>query len=147
MANTHQVTIGHLSFTSPGSINYTGGGTERTYTLSGILAHTTSTGLDLDEVKYIRDELVSMSNSDYFYPFIYTGDTTIKGYVKVETATIDITRYGGTGFQYNVALKWLGNPGEIRFESQFSNFQLEGYWRVHPKGDVWCQDHQLYGQR
>ena len=50
MANTHQVTIGHLSFTSPGQISYTGGGTERSYTISGVLAHTNSaTGLNLDE--------------------------------------------------------------------------------------------------
>ena len=125
MANTHQVTIGHLSFTSPGQISYTGGGTERSYVISGVLAHTSATGLDLDENKYIRDELVSMSNSDYFYPFSYTGDTTIKGYVKVESANIDVTRYGGTGFAYNVTLKWLGNPGEMRFESQFSGALIE----------------------
>ena len=66
-----------------------------------------------------------MSNSDYFYPFSYTGDTTIKGYVKVESANIDVTRYGGTGFAYNVTLKWLGNPGEMRFESQFSGALIE----------------------
>ena len=120
MANTHQVTIGHLSFTSPGTLNYTGGAGERTYSLSGVLAHTSANNLDLTENKYIRDELVSMSNSNYVYPFQYTGDTSVKGYVKVSSASIDIARYGGAGITYNVELEWLGNPGEMRFESQFS---------------------------
>ena len=44
MANTHQVTIGHLSFTSPGNLSYSGGADGRTYSINGTLAHTSATG-------------------------------------------------------------------------------------------------------
>ena len=125
MANDHQVTIGHLSFTSPGQLTYTGGSQERSYQISGVLAHTDSNSLDLDENKYIRDELISMSNSDTVYPFTYTGDTTLKGFVKVSSASVDIARYGGAGMQYSIDLQWLGNPGEMRFESQFSGALID----------------------
>ena len=54
MANTHQVTIGHLSFTSPGSLSYSAGVDGRMYTIDGTLAHTNTnngsdTGLNLSE--------------------------------------------------------------------------------------------------
>lgn len=123
MANT--VTIGRLTFTSPGNLTYTGGGSERNYTLAGVIVPTDSDGLDLTEAKYIRDELISMANYDIVYPFTYAGDTTISAYVKVESADVTINRYAGAGIAYNVSLKFLGNPGEIRFESQFSGGILD----------------------
>lgn len=125
MANTHQVTIGHLSFTSPGSLSYNSSGSGRSYSLSGILAHTDSSGIDVDENKYIRDELMSMAAYDLVYPFSYTGDTTMSGYVKVESADVSISRFAGAGINYNVSLQWLGNPGEVRFESQFSGALID----------------------
>lgn len=126
MANTHQVTIGHLSFTSPENLVHSSLEGERTINLTGTIAHTSSSnGLDLTEVKYIRDELQSMASYGHFYPFTYTGDDTIKGYVKVSSADIDVRRYGGKGFGYNISLKYLGKPGEIRFESQFSGAILD----------------------
>ncbi len=123
MANT--VTIGRLTFTSPASLTYNGGGATRSYTLSGKIVPTDSDGLDLTEAKYIRDELVSMANYDIVYPFTYTGDTTISAYVKVENADVQINRYAGAGISYNISLNFLGNPGEIRFESQFSGGLLD----------------------
>jgi hypothetical protein len=123
MSNT--VTIGRLTFTSPGNLTYTGGGSERNYTLSGVIVPTDSDGLDLTEAKYIRDELISMANYDIVYPFTYAGDTTISAYVKVESADVTINRYAGAGIAYNISLKFLGNPGEIRFESQFSGGILD----------------------
>ena len=123
MANT--VTIGRLTFTSPGNLTYTGGGSERNYTLAGVIVPTDSDGLDLTEAKYIRDELISMANYDIVYPFTYAGDTTISAYVKVESADVTINRYAGAGIAYNISLKFLGNPGEIRFESQFSGGILD----------------------
>lgn len=125
MANTHQVTIGHLSFTSPGNIVYSGTGNDRTYSITGTLAHTSSNKLDLTENLYIRDELMSMANYDHVYPFTYTGETTMKGYVKVESADITVDRFAGAGMKYSISLQWLGNPGEIRFESQFSGALLD----------------------
>ena len=92
MANTHQVTIGHLSFTSPGNLTYSGSGVDRMYSINGTLAHTNlsganDTGLNLSENLYIRDELMSMANYDHVYPFTYTGETTMKGYVKLNQQT------------------------------------------------------------
>lgn len=126
MANTHQVTIGHLSFTSPGNLTYSGTGSDRLYSINGTLAHTQNSGpLDLSENLYIRDELISMANYDYVYPFSYTGETTMSGYVKIESADITVDRFAGAGIKYAISLKWLGNPGEIRFESQFSGALLD----------------------
>ena len=123
MANT--VTIGRLTFTSPSNLAYNGGAKARNYTLSGTIAPTGVNGLDVEEAKYIRDELVSMANYDIVYPFTYTGDTTISAYVKVENADVNIDRFFGAGMKYNVSLNFLGNPGEIRFESQFSGGILD----------------------
>ena len=130
MANTHQVTIGHLSFTSPGSLSYSASGDGRMYTIDGTLAHTNTnngsdTGLNLSENLYIRDELMSMAAYDHVYPFTYTGETTMSGYVKVDTADVSVNRFAGAGMKYNISLQWLGNPGEIRFESQFSGALLD----------------------
>lgn len=130
MANSHQVTIGHLSFTSPGNLTYSGSGADRLYSINGTLAHTNTTngsdtGLNLSENLYIRDELISMANYDHVYPFTYTGETTMSGYVKVESADITVNRFAGAGMKYAISLKWLGNPGEIRFESQFSGALLD----------------------
>tara|TARA_Y100000356_G_scaffold114738_1_gene103431 strand:+ start:332 stop:1609 length:1278 start_codon:yes stop_codon:yes gene_type:complete len=130
MANTHQVTIGHLSFTSPGSLSYSAGVDGRMYTIDGTLAHTNTTngsdtGLNLSENLYIRDELMSMANYDHVYPFTYTGETTMKGFVKVESADVSVNRFAGAGMKYSISLQWLGNPGEIRFESQFSGALLD----------------------
>ena len=48
MAN--QVHIGRLSFTSPASLDFSGGGGQRDLSLSGKLAET-----NIAEAKYIRD--------------------------------------------------------------------------------------------
>ena len=125
MANDHQVTIGHLSFTSPQSLSHSAMDGTRDLTITGILAHTNATGLDVEEVKYIRNELESMAKNGHFHPFTYTGDTALKGYVRVNSSDVTINRYGGAGFGYNISLAYLGNPGEIRFESQFSGAILE----------------------
>ena len=125
MANDHQVTIGHLSFTSPSALSHSAMDGSRDLSISGVLAHTNATGLDVEEVKYIRSELESMAKNGHFHPFLYTGDTTLKGYVRVNSSDVTINRYGGAGFAYNISLAYLGNPGEIRFESQFSGAILE----------------------
>jgi hypothetical protein len=125
MSNEHQVTIGHLSFTSPSNLNFTTDKTTRTFSLSGTIAHTSGNQLDLDEVKYIRDEMASMAKYGVFYPLTYTGDSSLKGYCKIESSSVDISRYGGAGVRYSISGEWLGNPGEIRFESQFSGALLD----------------------
>jgi hypothetical protein len=55
MANDHQVTIGHLSFTSPQSLSHSAMDGTRDLTISGILAHTNATGLDVEEVYLVYD--------------------------------------------------------------------------------------------
>tara|TARA_B100000029_G_C17579242_1_gene959114 strand:- start:1112 stop:2401 length:1290 start_codon:yes stop_codon:yes gene_type:complete len=133
MANLHNVTLGRISFTSPSELNYSSGGDGRTYDLSGTIAPQASDNeLDLAQAKYIRDELMAMAAYDIVYPFTYSnsdgtvtvGDSTMKGYVKVTNADVSIARFGGAGITYAVSLQWLGNPGEIRFESQFSGALL-----------------------
>ena len=98
MANTHQVTIGHLSFTSPGTLSYSGGGEGRTYNINGTLAHTSANNLDLNENLYIRDELLSMAAYDHVYPFTYTGER-IAGFSPRERYAMQLADKGVGSYQ------------------------------------------------
>ena len=76
MAN--QVTVGRMSFTSPRSINLSSvqdgsrNSVDRTISMSGTFV--------VDSVaagKALRDELISMGNSNLTFPFTWTGDELI----------------------------------------------------------------------
>ena len=118
----HQVTIGRLTFLSPGNISFSGGDGDvnTSVSLSGVLAVDT-----IEDAKYYRDELISMSKVNIPVPFTYTGDTTLKGYCVLESANIDISRYSLAGVSYSLSLKWLGVPGEVNMESHFSGALIE----------------------
>ncbi len=120
MANT--VTVGRLTFTSPGSLSFSGSTNQpnNSVNISGKLAVD-----DLDDAKSLRDELISMSKQDCLVAFTYTGDSTLKGYCYVESSSIDISRYSIGGIDYNIDLLWLGKPGEVNLESHFSGALIE----------------------
>ncbi len=113
----HTVTIGRLSFTSPSTLNFSGGvgDPSNSISINGTLAVD-----DLDDAKSYRDELMSMSKMDIPVAFTYTGDSTLKGYCKVEGVSIDISRYSIGGIKYALDLLWIGKPGEVNLESHFS---------------------------
>ena len=54
-----------------------------------------------------------------YLSFYITGETTMSGYVKVESTDITVNRFAGAGMKYAISIQWLGNHGEIRFESHF----------------------------
>jgi|TARA_B100000902_G_scaffold47553_1_gene54775 hypothetical protein len=118
MANT--VTIGRLTFTSPGQLNDSRSGNEHILNLVGTFVTET-----LDEVKYLRDELISCANGYYCVPFSWEGDSSLSGYVKVNSASVDTSRVRVGGYKYTIDLQWLGNMGETEFESQLSGALIQ----------------------
>lgn len=108
----HQVHIGRLSLTSPSGISIAGIDGNRAYRIQGKLAET-----NMDTVKYVRDELIAMSESKSYVPFRYDGDSTLDGYVYITDSSVDIQRYTRSGFNYNVNMEYLGKVGEVVKES------------------------------
>ncbi len=113
MSNT--ITIGRLSFTSPASLSDSRSGSQHTMNINGVLAPDT-----LNEAKYLRDELIACANGYYVVPFIWQGDTSVSGYVRVLGASVNTAKVISGGYQYSIELEFLGNMGEVEFESQFS---------------------------
>jgi len=109
------ITIGRLTFTSPANLSDSRSGSTHTISITGTLAPDS-----LDEAKYIRDELLACANGYYVVPFIWQGDTSITGYVKVLGASVNTSRVRIGGYQYSIELEFLGNMGEVEFESQMS---------------------------
>jgi hypothetical protein len=118
MANT--ITIGRLTFTSPSQLTDTRSGNTRSLSINGKFVADT-----LAEVKYLRDELLSCANGYYTVPFIWQGDTSLEGYVKVNSASVNTNRVMVGGYDYSIDLEYLGNMGEIEFETQFSGALIE----------------------
>lgn len=120
MAN--QVHIGQLSITSPSdlSLSSTDGG--RQLNLNGSIG---GTAVTIEHIKYIRDELVSLAAYGLVVPFRYDGDSTYDGYVRVQSSSVNTTRYSLGGFRYSVQFEYLGRSGEIQFESRFTGALLD----------------------
>jgi len=118
----HQLKIGRLTILSPSTVSMEGGAgaVNKTISLNGTLAVD-----DLDDAKYFRDELIAMSKMNIPVAFTYTGDITLKGYCKVESANINIERYSLGGITYSLDILWLGAPGEVNMESHFSGALIE----------------------
>lgn len=113
MANT--VTIGRLTFTSPGTLNDSRSGNDHVLNINGKFVTET-----LAEVKYLRDELIACANGYYTVPFTWEGDSSVSGYVRVNSASVDTTRVRVGGYAYTIDMTFLGNMGEVEFESQLS---------------------------
>lgn len=118
----HQVHIGRLSFTSPGSLSFQSSDGGRTLSISGKIGALEST---LEHIKYIRDELIAIASYGLSVPFRYDGDDTYDGYVKVKSSSVSTERYTRAGFSYSVEFEYLGRSGEIQFESRFTGALLD----------------------
>ena len=123
MANT--ITVGRMTFTSPQNLTITPSpdnsrnSTARTITMSGSFVADT-----VAAAKVLRDELVSMGNSDLIYPFTWTGDDLIEGYTKISGVSVDSSRLGTGLFKYNLTLDVKGRTSEMLFESNFTGSLL-----------------------
>lgn len=115
-----QAHIGRLDFTSPASLDFSGGGGQRQLRIQGKLAET-----NLATAKYIRDELVSLAQSGYYVPFTYDGDDTFDGYVQITDSSIDIARYTLGGINYSIDMEYLGKVGEVVKESVLTGKLLD----------------------
>lgn len=123
MANT--ITVGRMTFTSPRSVNMSPvpdnsrNSTARQISLSGsFVTETIAAG------KVLRDELISMGNSDLIYPFTWTGDELIEGYAKISGVSVDSSRLATGLFSYNLTLDVKGRTSEMLFESNFTGSLL-----------------------
>lgn len=118
----HQLTVGRLTFLSPSKLNFAGGegDVNTNLSLDGTLAVDT-----IEDAKYYRDELISMAKLDIPVALTYTGDTTLKGYCKVKSASVDISKYNLANVGYSLDLIWLGPPGQVNMESHFSGALIE----------------------
>ena len=102
MANT--ITIGRLTFTSPAALSDSRSSDMHTLSIQGKLAPDT-----LNEAKYLRDELLACANGYYVVPFIWQGDTSVSGYVKVISASVNTARVISGGYEYNIEMEFLGH--------------------------------------
>ena len=120
MANTF--TIGRLSFTSPRALAESAmpsdgkNSLERNISINGTLVANS-----LADAKNIRDELISLSNSNLIVPFTYEGDSTYGGYCQVDSADVNTQHLFGNGlFKYSLNLRIKGRAGETSFESNLT---------------------------
>ena len=123
MANT--VTVGRMTFTSPRSINISSvqdgsrNSVDRTINMSGTFVVDT-----VDAGKRLRDELISMGNSNLVFPFTWTGDELIEGYCKLGSVSVDNERLATGLFKYSVILEVKGRTSEMIFESNMTGSLL-----------------------
>ena len=123
----YQVHIGRLSMTSPGSLQHSAGSDGKNLSISGVLGGKEN---DLTHVKYIRDQLQSMAQMDEHVPFRYDGDSSLNGYVKVNSASVDVQKYLLGSFNYSVDMEYVGREGDVMFESRLTGSLLENDYNV-----------------
>lgn len=110
-----------MTFTSPASINFTSiqdgsrNSMDRTVSMSGQFVAST-----VAAAKTLRDELISMGNSNLVMPFTYEGDDTFKGYAKISGVSVDSSKLGTGLFSYSFSLDIKGRVSEMLFESNMS---------------------------
>tara|TARA_R100000742_G_C4269228_1_gene87699 strand:- start:8 stop:1264 length:1257 start_codon:yes stop_codon:yes gene_type:complete len=123
MANT--ITIGRMSFTSPATFSIAAVPTnqrnsmDRTSTMSGRFVASSVT-----EAKLLRDELISMANSNLLLPLTYTGDTTFEGFCKLQSASINHAKLATGVLDYSITILVQGRTSEMLFESNMSGALL-----------------------
>lgn len=118
----NQVHIGQLSLTSPGQLNISSTDGGRQLNINGSVGGSVVT---MEHMKYIRDELVSMAAYGIVVPFRYDGDSSYDGYVRVQSSSVQTSRYTLGGFKYQVQFEYLGRSGEIQFELRFTGALLD----------------------
>lgn len=136
MANT--ITIGRMTFTSPASIqmsseqNNSRNSVARNISISGAFA--------VDSVlqgKILRDELISMGNSNLVYPFTYEGDDLIEGYCTLGNVSVDNRKLATGLFAYSTTIQVKGRTSEMIFESNFSGSILTNSHSLTAGNNVW----------
>ena len=119
---TYKVHIGRLSFTSPERLSISSSPDNRSFSISGRFGGIEN---EMSHLKYLRDELASLAYCDEVLPFKYDGDTSMNGYVKVTSASIQVDRYHLAGFSYDVSFDYLGREGDVMFESRLTGSLLD----------------------
>tara|TARA_A100001388_G_scaffold62768_1_gene43783 strand:- start:2839 stop:4110 length:1272 start_codon:yes stop_codon:yes gene_type:complete len=128
MANT--ITVGRMTFTSPRRIDENSVQTgnrnslDREISISGSLCGSGDGAAFIASSKKLRDELISMGNSNLLLPFTYEGDTTMKGYCKVVGVSVGYVKLATGYFSYDLTLEVKGRPSEMFFESNMSGSLL-----------------------
>ena len=128
MANT--MTIGRVTFTSPASISESSIQTgqrnslDRSFSFSGSLCGTGTGQAYINSSKKLRDELISMGNSDLLLPITYEGDTTMAGFGKITSMDVSPVKLATGYFSYSIGFEMKGRPSEMMFESNMSGALL-----------------------
>ena len=129
MANT--MTIGRITFTSPSSIRESSIQTgqrnslDRSFSFNGTLCGTGSGQAYIDSSKKLRDELISMGNSDLLLPITYEGDTTMEGFGKITSMDVSPVKLATGYFSYQIGFEMKGRPSEMMFESNMSGALIQ----------------------
>lgn len=129
MANT--MTIGRITFTSPNSIRESSIQTgqrnslDRSFSFNGTLCGTGSGQAYIDSSKKLRDELISMGNSDLLLPITYEGDTTMEGFGKITSMDVSPVKLATGYFSYQIGFEMKGRPSEMMFESNMSGALIQ----------------------
>ena len=121
------IQIGRLVITSPESLGISGGVGEKRFSIRGRLGGVEN---EMSHLKYIRDQLNSMARMDEHVPFRYSGDSTLDGYVKVNSASIDISKYLLGSFTYSIDMEYIGREGDVNFESRLTGAILENDFSI-----------------
>jgi hypothetical protein len=142
MANT--ITIGRMTFTSPATFNIaavptnTRNSMDRSSTLSGRFVASSVT-----EAKVLRDELVSMGNSNLLLPLTYTGDTTFQGFCKLQNVSINHVSLATGVLDYQITILIQGRTSEMLFESNMSGALLTNSHSITASNTTYGPFHAL----
>lgn len=142
MANT--ITIGRMTFTSPNSLsiasvpNNQRNSMDRTATMGGRFVADS-----VAEVKKLRDELVSMGNSNLLLPFTYVGDDTFEGYCKLDTVSINHIKLATGVLDYSITITIQGRTSEMLFESNMSGALLTNSHSITTSDTTYAPFHAL----
>lgn len=118
----HQVHVGRISFTSPGTLGLSAGPDGKSLSINGRFGGKEHV---LSHILYLRDELQSMAVMDDYVPFRYDGDATLNGYVKVRQASVNISKYLVGSVDYSIDMEYVGKEGDVQFESRLTGQLLE----------------------
>ena len=119
------MTIGRVTFTSPRDIKESSvqssnlNNLERSFSFNGSICEDT-----IAATKKLRDELISLGNSDLILPITYEGDTTLSGYGKITSMDVSPIKLATGYFSYNIGFDMKGRPSEMIFESNMSGALL-----------------------
>ena len=142
MANT--MTIGRVTFTSPNSIKESSiqssnlNNLDRDFSFSGSICEDT-----IAATKKLRDELISMGNSDLILPITYEGDTTLAGYGKITSMDVSPIKLATGYFSYSIGFEMKGRTSEMIFESNMSGALLTNSHSVTTGNTTYAPWHAL----